>query len=180
MTTAEGGICVPLIVSGLDVQRGKIDTSNLMHVTDLFPTVLDYVGISRPDVYRGKKLAPLYGKSLRATFSSETPSRTDNEAICFEMAESKAVIKGQWKATLLLPPYGDGMHWKLYDIIRNYSEKKDLSHQYTDKLKELVSDWERYATSVGYISSDGTHIIEEIGAEDFYEIPLHDGHSQGN
>ena len=74
MTTAEGGICVPLIVSGLDVQRGKIDTSNLMHVTDLFPTVLDYVGISRPDVYRGKKLAPLYGKSLRATFSSETPS----------------------------------------------------------------------------------------------------------
>ena len=30
------------------------------------------------------------------------------------------------------------------------------------------------------ISSDGTHIIEEIGAEDFYEIPLHDGHSQGN
>ena len=74
MTTAEGGICVPLIVSGLDVQRGKIDTSNLMHVTDLFPTVLDYVGISRPDVYRGKKLAPLYGKSLRATFSSETHS----------------------------------------------------------------------------------------------------------
>ena len=142
MTTAEGGICVPLIVSGLDVQRGKIDTSNLMHVTDLFPTVLDYVG--------------------------------------FEMAESKAVIKGQWKATLLLPPYGDGMHWKLYDISRDYSEKKDLSHQYTDKLKELVSDWERYATSVGYISSDGTHIIEEIGAEDFYEIPLHDGHSQGN
>lgn len=124
MTTAEGGICVPLIVSGLDVQRGKIDTSNLMHVTDLFPTVLDYVGISRPDVYRGKKLAPLYGKSLRATFSSETPSRTDNEAICFEMAESKAVIKGQWKATLLLPPYGDGMHWKLYDISRDYSEKK--------------------------------------------------------
>ena len=119
MTTAEGGICVPLIVSGLDVQRGKIDTSNLMHVTDLFPTVLDYVGISRPDVYRGKKLAPLYGKSLRATFSSETPSRTDNEAICFEMAESKAVIKGQWKATLLLPPYGDGMHWKLYDISRD-------------------------------------------------------------
>lgn len=115
-----------------------------------------------------------------ATFSSETPSRTDNEAICFEMAESKAVIKGQWKATLLLPPYGDGMHWKLYDISRDYSEKKDLSHQYTDKLKELVSDWERYATSVGYISSDGTHIIEEIGAEDFYEIPLHDGHSQGN
>lgn len=43
-----------------------------------------------------------------------------------------------------------------------------------------LSDWERYATSVGYISSDGTHIIEEIGAEDFYEIPLHDGHSQGN
>lgn len=42
-----------------------------------------------------------------------------------------------------------------------------MSHQYTDKLKELVSDWERYATSVGYISSDGTHIIEEIGAEDF-------------
>ena len=96
------------------------------------------------------------------------------------MAESKAVIKGQWKATLLLPPYGDGMHWKLYDISRDYSEKKDLSHQYTDKLKELVSDWERYATSVGYISSDGPHIIEEIGAEDFYEIPLHDGHSQGN
>src|SRR5690606_4551730 len=47
-TTYEGGIQVPLIISGPAVAKRGIDTSQRLHVTDVFPTILDFAGCDRP------------------------------------------------------------------------------------------------------------------------------------
>lgn len=175
MTTHEGGICVPLIISGKDIiQKGSIDRSTLLHVTDLFPTILEYTHTRRPSSYHNTTLAPLYGKSFaqRLTVADSSSLRTPGEALCFEMKEDKAVIQGKWKAVLLTPPHGDGMTWKLYNMETDVAELHDLSAVYPAKLKELIGLWSDYAKAVGYIQSDRSSMIKEIGAIRFYQYKL--------
>ena len=172
MTTHEGGICVPLIISGKNMpQKGSIDHSTLLHVTDLFPTILEYTHTQRPSSYHNISLAPLYGKSFvqKLTDTESSPSRTSGEALCFEMKEDKAVIQGKWKAVQLAPPHGDGTTWKLYNLETDIAEQNDLSAIYPAKLKALIELWKDYAKSVGYIQSDHSSMIKEIGAAQFYK-----------
>jgi arylsulfatase len=64
-TTGEGGIHSPLIIKGPEVTTGNLQTLTGMHVCDIFPTVLDMAGVSRPGDYKGNELAPLYGLSAK-------------------------------------------------------------------------------------------------------------------
>lgn len=175
MTTAEGGICTPLIISGNCIKKKGMDTQNLLHVTDLVPTILDYTHTERPISFHGVLLAPLYGKSLWGLLNGNLtqPLRGENESICFEMKEDKAIIKGDWKALLLSPPYGDGKTWKLYNLRKDPIEKNDVADIYPQKLQELVDEWERYADSVGYIRARGEQMIKLLGADKFYEYQKH-------
>ena len=152
-------------------QKGSIDHSTLLHVTDLFPTILEYTHTQRPSSYHNISLAPLYGKSFvqKLTDMESSPSRTSGEALCFEMKEDKAVIQGKWKAVQLAPPHGDGTTWKLYNLETDIAEQNDLSAIYPAKLKALIELWKDYAKSVGYIQSDHSSMIKEIGAAQFYK-----------
>ena len=161
---------MPFLISGPGIAAGRTDTENLLHVTDVFPTILDYARAKLPSVHGGKELHPLYGKSMRGMLSGTTQRvRSATEAVCFEMAGCRAVIKGAWKAVSLTPPYGDGKQWKLYDLRTDPGEKKDLATARPDILKDLATEWERYAASVGYIPSDGSSMLRKIGAERFYQ-----------
>lgn len=172
MTTNEGGICTPLIVSGKKfVRESHLDTHTLLHVTDLFPTILDFAQAERPAEWNGIRLAPLYGHSFRKNID-EPSAETEDRTLCFEMTENKSVIKGDWKAVMLTRPYGDGNKWCLYNLKDDIAERKDLSDSCPDKLKELVDCWQDYASSVGYIKSDNISMVKKIGAEEFYKYRM--------
>ena len=167
MTTNEGGICTPIIVSGKQfVKSSHIDTHTLLHVTDIYSTILDITGIQRPATVNGVKLAPLYGESFLTKLSNGS---TTPRTLCFEMKECKAVIKNDWKAVQLTKPYGDGQTWKLYDIKNDLSEKQNLADKYPDLLKEMIKEWEDYAQSVGYIKSSEKKTVQRIGSVEFYK-----------
>jgi len=55
-TLFEGGIRVPLIVSGPGIETGV--SNALVHTTDLFPTALELAGLSIPDNVDGASLLP--------------------------------------------------------------------------------------------------------------------------
>lgn len=168
MTTNEGGICTPLIVSGKKfIEKSHIDTSTLLHVTDIFPTILELTGTERPETWNGVKLSPLYGESFLSKLNNGSD---DSRTLCFEMIEDKAVIRGDWKAVQLKKPYGDGMTWKLYNIKNDLSEEKDLTNDYPDILKELIGEWENYSKSVGYIKGNGKTAISRLGGTEFYKF----------
>lgn len=169
LTTYEGGTQTPLIVSGKRMHKRGIITDQLLHVTDLLPTILDYANVAFP---QNNNLKPHYGTSLKPFLQEETkqPVRNEFEVLGFEIAECKAVIKGDWKLIFMPPPYGEGDTWHLYNLKEDQDEENDLAAQFPAKVKELHADWEAYALSVGYIQSNGESAVKKLGFEEFYRF----------
>lgn len=169
LTTAEGGVQVPLIISGPGVKRRGIVTDQLLHVTDVLPTILDYAGVHRPERRNGHLLAPLYGRSWRAFLeqTSSQPIRGHYDAIGFEMIECKAVIKGNWKILFMAPPYGEN-EWHLYNLSEDPQELTNVATQNPDKLAEMLAEWEAYSKAVGYIEASGVKVLTQMTPEEFF------------
>lgn len=172
----EGGICTPLVVAGGGTESGVMDGYNVLHISDILPTILEVTGSERPTQYKGVELVPLYGKSLASLLTGETKVlRDDNEPLCFEIGECKAVIKGDWKAVQLYFPFGDGETWRLYNLKSDLIERVDLAESNPEKLKEMVDCWENYAANCGYIKGNGVAVVdvlEDISLFYNYDISL--------
>ena len=177
-TTYEGGTRVPLIVAGPGVVKRGIDTSQLLHVTDVLPTVLDLVGAIRPQERNGVPLAPLYGRSWRPYLASATrsPIRGPFDAIGFEMLECRAIIKGDWKLVFRAPPYGKN-DWHLFHLRDDPRELENLAEREPTKFAELRAEWEAYAHAVGYIEAGPVRQLSVTPPEEFFrfrglELPM--------
>ncbi|MGW4801629.1 arylsulfatase, partial [Nonomuraea sp. NPDC004297] len=94
-----GGTRTPLIVhwpAGIRA-RGAV-RDQVVHVNDLFPTLLDAAGITAPDVVDGIEQQPIDGAGFRATFDDPAaPAPRDTQY--FEMLGSRSLIHGRWKVT---------------------------------------------------------------------------------
>ncbi len=169
LTTAEGGVQVPLIVRGPGVERRGVVTDQLLHVTDVLPTLLDFAGVERPAARKGHPLAPLYGRSWRAYLekTSRQPVRGSYDPLGFEMIECKAVIKGDWKIVFLAPPYGENA-WHLFNLREDPQELKNLADRQPTKLAEMLAEWQAYAMSVGYIQADGDRVLAHMSPDEFF------------
>jgi arylsulfatase len=172
LTTYEGGTQVPLIISGPGVAERGVDTSQQLHVTDILPTILDFVGAVRPTEREGVTLAPLYGRSWKPYLAGETraPVRSSFDAMCFEMVECRAVNKAEWKLIFMAPPYGDN-DWQLFNLREDPLEKHNLAEQEPDKFHELKAEWEVYAKAVGYIKAGETLQLSLMSPEEYFRFP---------
>ncbi len=47
-------------------------------------------------------------------------------------------------------PYGTG-EWRLFNVVKDPGEAKDLSTAMSDKLGTLKATWDRYAKEVGVV-----------------------------
>jgi arylsulfatase len=170
-TAYEGGVQVPLIVAGPGIVCRGVDTSQLLHVTDLFPTVLDFVGVGMPARRDGTELASLYGRSWKPYLTGATmaPVRGAFDPLGFEMVECRAVIKGGWKLIFMAPPYGRN-EWHLYNIRDDPREMTNLATAYPDKFAELKSEWDAYARAVGYIEAGDTKQLAGMSPEEFFRF----------
>ncbi|WP_207539537.1 arylsulfatase [Sabulicella rubraurantiaca] len=169
-TTYEGGTQVPLILAGPGIHRHGVDTSQLLHVTDLAPTILDFVGVRRPGERDGKPLAPLYGRSWKPYLTGATlnPVRGSFDALSFEMFECRTVMKDGWKLIFVPPPYGEN-EWHLYNLRTDPREMDNLAEQEPAKFKELMADWEAYAAAVGYIRAGATKQLDVMSPDEFFQ-----------
>ncbi len=150
MTTGEGGIRTPFIISGPEIQKGNI-TDAFSYVTDIIPTLLEFTGIAHPSSYNGREVESLRGHSLvPLTSGKKSAVISENEIICGEMLQGKWAIKGDHKAVQVALPYGDGK-WYLYNFQLDPGETTDLSTENPELLKELKNEWSKYSKDVGVI-----------------------------
>lgn len=144
----EGGMRVPLIISGPGIQaRGEL-TKALTYVTDIMPTILTlgnvrdhngtYNGVMVETIV-GKNLAPLYNKSA-------TSIRSDKESIGYELGGNKALFKGDYKIVFNRGSLGDGV-WHLYNIASDPGEAMDLAHSNPQLFEDLLRDYDLYAAN---------------------------------
>lgn len=150
MTTGEGGIRTPLIISGPGIKMDE-KSAAFSYVTDILPTILEYANIDHPSTYKGKPVEAIRGRSLVPIATGTKASvYSEEDIICGEMGTAKWARKGVFKATLVARNYSDAK-WRLYDTQNDPGETIDLSVDMPDLLNELIDAWKKYSIEVGVI-----------------------------
>jgi arylsulfatase len=143
--TTEGGIRVPLMIRMPGSVAGKRSLNkDLVHVTDIMPTLLEITSATYPSSVKGKVIHPMIGLSILPLLSGQPMDTLRNRGIGYELFEMKAYIRGNWKILRLPKPMGSG-NWELYDIDKDPGETTDQSKQHPDVLQSLIKAWEKYA-----------------------------------
>jgi arylsulfatase len=139
-TVFEGGLNTPCVLYASHpwFSAGALQ-STPAHVVDIVPTLLQAAGLdpaSRPSTAPALRGRPLQGLGGQA--ETERP-------LFFEIFESRALIRGRWKA---LRHRGDAQ-WSLFDLATDPREAHDLSAAAPARLEALQAEWLETARAVG-------------------------------
>ncbi len=164
--THEGGVHVPLIVhwpAGLDDNQPGTQRHQFVNVSDIAPTIYELVGVTPPDVRRGRPQLPVTGRSFASILHDPAEPAT-NTLQYFEMSGSRALIAlietpagpQWWKAVCRHLPGADfdTEPWELYHLDDDWSECNDLATTHPERLQELIGLWWAEAERHGVLPLD--------------------------
>ena len=138
---SEGGLRVPLIISGPDIKKGK--NQNFAFVTDIAATLSDIVFDEVDE--------RIIGKSLQNSLSGlDEKNYLDTESVGLEVTGNSALFKGDFKIVRNRPPNGSNQ-WELYNLSEDPGETINLAKRMPNKLHELIEEYETYAEKNGVI-----------------------------
>jgi arylsulfatase A-like enzyme len=149
--SAEGGIHTPMIIK-LPKEQGKKQIVNAFTtVMDLAPTFLEIAQVKYPTTYKGRALAPYKGTSLLPFLENKKNNvHDDNYVMGWELFGRAAIRKGKWKISLIEPPFGKN-DFEMFDLEADPTESHDLSKEFPDKYREMLSLWNTYVKENGVI-----------------------------
>lgn len=139
--SGEGGVRVPLIVSGPGVDTSGFIDARAM-IADIAPTLLDLADVPYDaGEFYGRSLAPILEGEAEAVYGAE-------DAFALEVSGTVALYRGNWKLTRAPAPFGDG-EWHLFDIASDPGETKDMASDKPELLADMLAEYETYANEVG-------------------------------
>jgi arylsulfatase/uncharacterized sulfatase len=168
----EGGIRVPLIISGLPGMAQNQIHASLAHVNDITPTLLDLAQIERPGAsYQGRAVEPLVGVSLLPVLQGKAQwIHAPDEAIGLELSGNQALFKGNLKLLKNITPVGDGQ-WHLYDLSVDPGETNDLQAILPEAFKAMQEDYAAYAKANGVLPMpEGYSPIQQVFINSFLNV----------
>lgn len=128
-TLYEGGINVPLIISGADVKNPNRESQALVNTTDLYATMLDLAGVDMRTAFAGAKVDSISLKPIiNATYNRSL--RKFSYAEFFQSPASDLPPMNDWQQAIR------NEHFKL---IRNTVDKS-MPALYTQEFYELASE----------------------------------------
>jgi len=146
-----GGIRNGMIISwpGHLAGEGQV-RSQFTHVIDIAPTLYEVAGITPPATVNGVQQMPITGQSLMYTFQHpDAPDRRTEQY--FELRENIGFYKDGWFASTdprvfpweqeAPPPAGSHPVWHLYNLDTDFSQSRDLSRRYPQKLAEMQAEF---------------------------------------
>jgi arylsulfatase A-like enzyme len=150
----DGGIADPCIVRWPAVTEAGAVRQQFVHAVDVFPTVLELVGVDLPSVLDGIPQLPVDGTSFAYLLGAEGATAPERHRTqYFEMFGSRALYHEGWKAVTFHPVgpiYGDGLDpnapfdddvWELYHVAVDRAETVDLAAAEPDRLAAMVARW---------------------------------------
>jgi len=171
-----GGTRTPLIVHWpAAIQAAGEIRSAFVHVSDLFPTVLEAAGIELPDEVDGIAQQEVDGASIRPTFADRAARGRDTQY--FEMLGSRSIIHGRWKATtnhistgvideeelaVGSRSFADD-RWELFDLDSDFSEASDVASSHPQVVSDLEQRWLAEAERNHVLPIDDT-LTRRLGA----------------
>lgn len=154
MWTYSGGVKDPMIVRypKLISDPGAV-RSQYHHVSDITPTILDILGVEKPEYIKGVYQKEFQGTSFK--YSLEDGLAPDRKHVqYYEMLGNRAIYKDGWKAVVNHSQnaskgrFEDDV-WELYHVEEDYSEAHNVAEQYPEKLAELERTWLIEAANAG-------------------------------
>ncbi|MBM3965622.1 MAG: arylsulfatase [Planctomycetes bacterium] len=143
--TYEGGICTPFIAhwpKGIGTSNPWIHSPG--HLIDVMPTVIEATQAEYPKTFGGNGIRPMEGMSLLPTIrKGDEPPRS----LGFDHQGAHAWRRGDWKIvwTKRTP---EPVAWELYNLSEDRCETKNLADEYPGLVRELATEWERWAQRV--------------------------------
>ncbi|MCP1382805.1 arylsulfatase [Runella salmonicolor] len=141
--THEGGIATPMIVHYPNVIKKPFQTSQVGHIIDLLPTILEVAQVKQPLTMNQQSLKPIEGKSLMPILQGKT--RKGHDYIAWEHFDNRAIRQGKWK---LVGMKGKSQ-WELYDIENDRTETQDLAQAHPEIVAQLTEKYRQWAEKVG-------------------------------
>ncbi|MDJ0768984.1 MAG: arylsulfatase [Ilumatobacter sp.] len=143
--THEGGVHVPMIVhwpARIHGDHAGTKRGQFVNVADIVPTIYELLGVTPPQTFKGLEQLPVTGHSFVPVIDDADAPAT-NTVQYFEMAGSRALVSGNWKAVCKHTQGADydAEPWELYDLSVDFSECHDLAEAEPEKLHELVDLW---------------------------------------
>jgi arylsulfatase A-like enzyme len=142
-TMYEGGIRVPCIVVWPGVTKPGSRSDEIIQTADFYPTLLNGLHIKQPKDHPkdhtvdGIDIAPALqgGKLNRKAIFTYFPSAPP---VPDWLPPSVAVHAGDWKLIRLFHEGENGAHdYRLYDLVKDIGEKKNLAPEHPDKVRQL-------------------------------------------
>ncbi len=149
---SEGGLRVPLIITGVAGERADQQTHALTQVKDIVPTLLDVAGITpHQGIYQGRTVERMDGRSMLALLQGkDSHVYGPNDAVGYELSGCQVVFKGDYKLVKNIAPLGDGK-WHLYNLAQDPGEAHDLAAELPDVVTALRADYAAYAKANGVL-----------------------------
>jgi len=141
----EGGLRVPLVMSGPGISRQGDMTDEFTFVTDLAPTILRLVDVDdHGGSWLGQTVEPITGSDFSGFLAGGSSLIHDStQPIGYELGGNSALFKGDFKIVINRAGQGE-TQWHLFNIRTDPGETKDLAQQQPDLLAEMLADYENY------------------------------------
>ncbi len=139
--THEGGISTPLIAhwpAGVDAARRGRWEAQPGQLVDLMATCLDVAGAKYPAEFRGEKIKPLEGASLRPVFAGKSIART--KPLVWEHEGTRALRDGKWKLVAK-----ENQPWELYDLDADRGEQRNLAAAESERVQKMSAQWDAWS-----------------------------------
>lgn len=123
------------------------------HVSDITPTVLDVIGVEKPEYIKGVHQRPFQGISFKYTLEDGNAADRKHTQY-YEMLGNRAIYKDGWKAIVNHFRNASGGKfeddvWELYHVEEDFSESKNVADKYPEKVQELERAWFIEAAKAG-------------------------------
>lgn len=148
ITTFNGGHQVPFIVSwpARLAGRNQVVRRQYVHITDVLPTLVDLIGLTRPTERNGLAADTLAGSSFTATLEDpEAPSAHTEQY--YECIGNRAYYRDGWDVVTFRQPLTpfSAERWQLYHVAEDPSQCRDVADQHPERVEELTKAWEQAA-----------------------------------
>ena len=146
----EGGIATPLIAhwpKGI-ANPGRIESEAVVHLVDIFPTLLELSGAAHPTKRNGQPVKSLVGQSFARHLKS-SDAATNSRTLYWQHENNSAIRDGDWKLVTFNDRRDDS--WELYRIggeNPDRGETRNLASEHPDKAAELKAKWSAWGQSV--------------------------------
>jgi len=147
INTHRGGHSVPFIASwpGAGISGGEL-RDQYVHVTDLFPSMLEVAGVDRPAEWNGAPALTTIGNSMIPTLTDASAGGHEGD-VMMECEGNRGYRRGQWEAVArhrIRTPFGED-RWELFDVDADPTQVNDLAAEHPGLVEELRELWDASA-----------------------------------